>query len=126
MPSTATSCRLRTADCRPTGTGIASADGMAITDHQNRLFAVTAVGAGVVLAARMWRRRDPYEFAGKSVLITGGARGPRLVMARQPAEESAKLTPLPPDEKELSRAIHDIHAHPPFAGNLAAPAPIPP
>src|SRR5258705_5356199 len=110
MPSTATSCRLPTADCRPTGTGIASADGMAITEHQKRLLAVTAVGAGVVLAARMWRRRDPYEFAGKSVLITGGARGPGLGMARQLAAESAKLALVARDRIELQRAVDHIHA----------------
>ncbi|HKC58319.1 MAG TPA: SDR family NAD(P)-dependent oxidoreductase [Vicinamibacterales bacterium] len=97
---------------------------MAITEQQKRVLAVTAVGAGVVLAARMWRRRDPYEFAGKSVLITGGSRGLGLVMARQLAEEGAKLTLVARDEMELQRAIDDIQAHQPFAEILAAPADI--
>src|SRR5262245_4806703 len=42
------------------------------------------------LAAQMWRRRDPYEFAGRSVVITGGSRGLGLVIARQLADEGAR------------------------------------
>ena len=95
---------------------------MAITEHQKRMPAATAVGAGVLLAAQMWRRRDPYEFAGKSVLITGGSRGLGLVLARQLADEGAKLTLVARDEMELQRAIDDIQARQPFAEILAAPA----
>ena len=95
---------------------------MAITEHQKRMLAVTAVGAGVVLAAQLWRRRDAYDFAGKSVVITGGSRGLGLVLARQLAEEGAKLTLVARDEMELQRAVEDIQTLQPFAEVLPAPA----
>jgi NAD(P)-dependent dehydrogenase (short-subunit alcohol dehydrogenase family) len=97
---------------------------MALTEHQKRMLAVTALGAGAVLAAQMWRRRDPYDFAGKSVLITGGSRGLGLVMARQLADEGAKLTLVARHEMELQRAIEDIEARQPFAEVLPVPADI--
>lgn len=97
---------------------------MALTEQQKRMLAVTALGAGAVLAAQMWRRRDPYDFAGKSVLITGGSRGLGLVMARQLADEGAKLTLVSRDEMELQRAIDDIQSRQPFAEVLPAPADI--
>src|SRR6266550_10278 len=97
---------------------------MAITEQQKRMLAIGAVGAGVLLAAQMWRRRDTYDFAGKSVLITGGSRGLGLVMARELAEEGARLTLVARDEAELQRAVDDIQARQPFADVLAAPADI--
>jgi len=97
---------------------------MAITEHQKRMLAVTALGAGVVLAAQMWKRRDPYDFAGKSVVITGGSRGLGLVLARQLADEGARVTLVARDEEELRRAVDDIQAQQPFAEVLPAPADI--
>lgn len=97
---------------------------MAITEPQKRMLAVTALGAGVVLAAQMWRRRDLYDFSGKSVVITGGSRGLGLVMARQLADEGAKLTLVARDEEELRRAVEDIQARQPFVDVLSAPADI--
>ena len=88
---------------------------MAISDTQKRMLAIGAVGAGVFVVAQMWRRREPYEFAGRSVLITGGSRGLGLVMARQLADEGARLTLVARDEQELQRALDDIHARQPFA-----------
>ncbi len=97
---------------------------MAITEQQKRMLAIGALGAGVVLAAQMWRRRDPYEFAGRSVVITGGSRGLGLVMARQLADEGARLTLVARDEQELQRAVDDLQTREPFAEVLAAPADI--
>jgi NAD(P)-dependent dehydrogenase (short-subunit alcohol dehydrogenase family) len=88
------------------------------------MLAIGALGAGVVLAAQMWRRRDPYEFAGRSVVITGGSRGLGLVMARRFAEEGARLTLVARDEGELQRAVDDLQTHNPLAEVLAAPADI--
>ena len=79
------------------------------------MLAVGAVGAGVFAAAQMWRRREPYDFAGKSVVITGGSRGLGLVMARQIADEGARLTLVARDQEELTRAMQDIEARQPFA-----------
>jgi short-subunit dehydrogenase len=97
---------------------------MAITEQQKRMLAFGAVGAGVVLAAQLWRRRDPYEFAGRSVVVTGGSRGLGLVMARQLAAEGARLTLVARDEQELTRAVDDLQAREPLAEVLAAPADI--
>ena len=97
---------------------------MTITDQQKKALALGAVGAGVILAAQMWRRRDPYDFAGKSVLITGGSRGLGLVMARELAEQGARLTLVARDEAELHRAVEDIQTRQPFADVLPTPADI--
>src|SRR5688572_15007279 len=79
-----------------------------ITDRQRTAFVLGAVGAGVLVAAQAWRRRNPYDFAGKSVLITGGSRGLGLVMARELAAEGARLTLIARDAEELARAAADI------------------
>ena len=71
---------------------------MTLGERQKRMLAAGAVGAGVVLAARMWHRRDPYDFAGRSVVITGGSRGLGLVLARALADEGARLTLVARDE----------------------------
>jgi len=97
---------------------------MTLGERQKRMLTVGAVGAGVVLAARMWRRRDPYDFAGRSVVITGGARGLGLVIARALADEGARLTLVARDEAELQRAAHDLRTRHPFAEVLPAPADI--
>ena len=97
---------------------------MAITGQQKRMLALGAMGAGVVLAAQMWRRRDPYEFAGRSVVITGGSRGLGLVMARQLADQGARLTLVARDEEELHRAVDDLQARQPFMELLVAQADI--
>ena len=97
---------------------------MAITGQQKRVLALGAMGAGMVLAAQMWRRRDPYEFAGRSVVITGGSRGLGLVMARQLVDEGARLTLVARDEEELQRAVDDLQTREPLAEVLAAPADI--
>ena len=86
-----------------------------LTQQQKRMLAFSAVGVGAFAAAQMWRRRDPYEFAGKSVLITGGSRGLGLVIARQIAEEGARLTLVARDEAELTRAMQDLQSRYPFA-----------
>lgn len=104
------------------GIRIASKPRMAITERQKQALAIGAVGAGVILAAQMWRRRYPYDFAGKSVLITGGSRGLGLVMARELAEAGARLTLVARDEAELQRAVDDIQTRQPFAEVLPAPA----
>ena len=104
------------------GIGIANDSAMRITDQQKRALTMTAVGAGILMAAQAWRRRNSYDFAGKSVVITGGSRGLGLVMARELAAEGAKLTLVARDEEELQRAVEDIQTRQPFAEVLAAPA----
>ena len=88
---------------------------MRITQQHKQAAAFGAVALGTVLALRAWQRRSPYEFSGKSVVITGGSRGLGLVIARQLADEGARLTLIARDEAELDRAVEDIRARQPFA-----------
>ena len=89
---------------------------MRITETETRAH-LRRRGAGVLLAAQVWRRRNPYDFAGKSVVITGGSRGLGLVLARELADRSARLTLVARDEEELQRAVEDLetrHRSPKF------------
>ncbi len=96
---------------------------MLITEQQKRAaLLVGAAGMGLMLVARAWRRRDPYDFSGKSVVITGGSRGLGLVMARELADQGARITLIARDEQELARAADDIHSRQPFADVLTVVA----
>lgn len=64
-----------------------------------------ALGLGLGLLAPR-----PMSFAGRTVVITGGSRGLGLVMARQFAEEGARLVILARDEEALGRAEAELHA----------------
>lgn len=48
---------------------------MQMTDRQRTAVALSAVGVGALLMARIWRRREAYELKGKSVVITGDRAG---------------------------------------------------
>jgi NAD(P)-dependent dehydrogenase (short-subunit alcohol dehydrogenase family) len=86
---------------------------MQLTERQKQTALLVAAGVGAVVAAQVWRRRHPYEFAFKSVVITGGSRGLGLTLARQLAAEGARLTLMARDEEELAQAAADITAaHP--------------
>lgn len=63
------------------------------------------VAAGVMIR-RGWRQ--DFHFAGKTVVITGGSRGLGLVLAREFAEEGAKVALLARDPEELARAESDL------------------
>ena len=65
---------------------------MRITRQHKQFAWFSALGVGALIAAQAWRRRHPYDFQGKSVVITGGSRGLGLVMARALADEGARLT----------------------------------
>lgn len=70
---------------------------------------LAAAGAGALLAARaVYRRFSAYDFAGKTVLITGGSRGLGLVLARGFAAEGARVAVCARDPKELERARADL------------------
>ncbi|NJO02283.1 MAG: SDR family NAD(P)-dependent oxidoreductase [Bacteroidia bacterium] len=63
------------------------------------------------LAARYLYRKYQearYTFHGKVAIITGGSRGLGLVMARQLAEQGAKLALFARDAHELERAKADL------------------
>jgi NAD(P)-dependent dehydrogenase (short-subunit alcohol dehydrogenase family) len=72
---------------------------------------ITMAAAALGLAA--WARRalrEPYDFRGRSVFITGGSRGLGLVLARELAQEGARLTIVARDELELARAAEELRA----------------
>lgn len=97
---------------------------MRLTEQQKRALVVSGVGLGALLAAQAWRRRAEYDFGGKSVVITGGSRGLGLVMARQLADEGARVTLIARDDAELARAAEDLRSRQPFVDVLTVTADI--
>src|SRR6188474_174235 len=75
-----------------------------------------AVGAYVVMRAASARR---YHFAGKVVLITGGSRGLGLVLARQLAQDGARVVLLARDDEELEQALVDVRERVPDVDVMA-------
>lgn len=70
-----------------------------------------AAGAGALIAARALKRRiNIYNMQNRVVLITGGARGLGLVIARELAREGALLAICARDEEELERARAELTA----------------
>ena len=69
---------------------------------------VMAIGAALVAAVRRGART--MSFSDKSVLIVGGSRGLGLVMARELAEEGARVTLAARDVEELERARRDLES----------------
>ncbi|HLJ96848.1 MAG TPA: SDR family oxidoreductase [Gemmataceae bacterium] len=75
---------------------------------KNLALTLGAASLGAWLAIRALRSRAVYELRGKVALITGGARGLGLVLARQMAREGARLAICARDSDELDRARHDL------------------
>jgi NAD(P)-dependent dehydrogenase (short-subunit alcohol dehydrogenase family) len=86
-----------------------------MTEQQKRTLMLGAAGMTAVVLAQAWRRRSSYDFAGKSVVITGGSRGLGLIMARQLADAGARVALIARDDGELGRAAEDIRMRQPFA-----------
>jgi NAD(P)-dependent dehydrogenase (short-subunit alcohol dehydrogenase family) len=95
---------------------------MQMTQQQKKAVLLGAAGLGAVVLARAWRRSERYDFTGKSVVITGGSRGLGLVLARQLADEGARLTLVARDAEALARAQEDIRVRQPFAEVLTIAA----
>ena len=71
----------------------------------SRRLAVLAAGAAAGWAGmRLLGRREPFSFAGKSALVTGGSRGLGLVLARDLAAEGARVAICGRDPEALERA----------------------
>ena len=66
-----------------------------------------AAAAALTRVKRMSRRLD---FAGRTVVITGGSRGLGLLIARQLAREGASLTIAARDRNELEVARAELEA----------------
>jgi NAD(P)-dependent dehydrogenase (short-subunit alcohol dehydrogenase family) len=74
--------------------------------HINSLVAAGSVASVALRALTRWRRRMSFE--GKAVLITGGARGLGLALARELAAEGARLAIVARDLLELEQAARDL------------------
>jgi NAD(P)-dependent dehydrogenase (short-subunit alcohol dehydrogenase family) len=67
-----------------------------------------AAGAVVWTARAAVRRFTGYDFAGRSVLITGGSRGLGLVLARQLADLGSRIAICARNAHDLERARTDL------------------
>lgn len=68
-----------------------------------------ALGVGLVFAARaVIRKKRAFDLDGKVVLITGGSRGLGLVLARQLAQQNAKIAICSRQDEQLDRAEAEL------------------
>lgn len=76
---------------------------------QRKLALLAGCGLGAAMMGRfVARQRRRIDFAGRTVLITGGSRGLGLVMARCFAAEGARVVLCARDPEELRRAEDDL------------------
>ena len=69
---------------------------------------ILIAGASVFAASQAARRARQIDFHGRVVVVTGGSRGLGLVLARQLAEQGARLALVARDEVTLERARQDL------------------
>jgi NAD(P)-dependent dehydrogenase (short-subunit alcohol dehydrogenase family) len=93
-----------------------------MTEQQKRNLMIGAAGVTAIVLAQAWRRRSSYDFASKSVVVTGGSRGLGLIMARELADEGARVTLVARDEGELASAAEDLRMRQPFSEVLTVAA----
>jgi NAD(P)-dependent dehydrogenase (short-subunit alcohol dehydrogenase family) len=81
-----------------------------------------AGGAALFAAGRLLRARRRIDFAGRSVIITGGSRGLGLELARRFARQGARLTLIARDPNDLDAARRQLERESPDAHSpLAIP-----
>ena len=80
-----------------------------MTTSQRTGTILAAIGGGMLLA-RAFRAGKAIDFAGMTIVITGGSRGLGLVIARELASEGAHVVLMARDAEELERARADIES----------------
>lgn len=89
-----------------------SKEKLKISNNNTNLTWLVSIGVGALAAyVAMKNNRPKYNFAGKTVLITGGSRGLGLVLAREFSKEGAKIAICARDAEELGRAQIDLEEH---------------
>jgi NAD(P)-dependent dehydrogenase (short-subunit alcohol dehydrogenase family) len=79
--------------------------------REKQALMLAAAGAGALALGRaLYRRSKEYDLRGKVVIITGGSRGLGLVLAREFADEGARVAICARDPRELERARRDLAA----------------
>lgn len=68
------------------------------------------LGIAAGAAVNLIKRSNRFELEGKNVIITGGARGLGLVLARQFVERGARVAICSRHEDELARAVEDLRS----------------
>jgi NAD(P)-dependent dehydrogenase (short-subunit alcohol dehydrogenase family) len=71
---------------------------------------VGILGAAYVCHRLYTARVRRYDFRDRTVVITGGARGLGLVMARQLAEQGARVAICSRHDEEIQRAVEDLRS----------------
>jgi NAD(P)-dependent dehydrogenase (short-subunit alcohol dehydrogenase family) len=76
-----------------------------------RLALAGGLGAGALGAARAWRRKSRwFSYAGKTAIVTGGARGLGLVLARHLVDAGARVAICARTEADLRAAERELRA----------------
>jgi short-subunit dehydrogenase len=71
---------------------------------------LSSLAVGLALARHAWRVRHRYSFRDRTVIITGGSRGLGLELARQLADEGARLWLVARSPQQLSEAADELRA----------------
>ena len=79
-----------------------------MADIRRSLVPALAFGMTAFAAARRAREARRIDFHGRVVVITGGSRGLGLLLARELADEGARLALLARDEETLERARREL------------------
>src|SRR5262245_54416279 len=82
--------------------------GIQAMNNQTKWMIAGAGAVGTAAAIGLLSARSSYSFRDKAVFITGGSRGLGLLMAREFAEEGARLTLISRDGKALDAAETEL------------------
>jgi short-subunit dehydrogenase len=72
---------------------------------------LAALTAGAIFASARARRNAFFDLRGKNALVTGGARGLGLEIARVLVSKGANVMVVARDAEEIARAISDLKQH---------------